>query len=59
MFGFVRVSKLMKIFDELKDSMNTGKTTDVSDYNWKCGNANAVNFIIYRLGLKSGDKKNG
>lgn len=50
---FITKRKLMKILAMLEaDSTRSEKTLDYHDFCWKCGNANAVNFIKSKLGLK-------
>lgn len=45
--------KLNKILEHLEsDSCDESKSDGVNDFYWRCGNANAVNYIRYKLGLK-------
>jgi len=45
--------KLNKILEHLEsDDCDETKSKGWDDYNWRCGNANAVNYIRYKLGLK-------
>ena len=47
--------KLERIFKELEDSTDQSKAAGSSpeerlkDFYWRCGNANAVNYIKYKL----------
>lgn len=40
--------------DSADQSKASGETAEerISDFYWRCGNANAVNYIRYKLGIK-------
>ena len=55
---FIRRKKLIEILNYLeKDSADQSKATGdtpesrTKDFYWRCGNANAVNYIKAKLGL--------
>lgn len=45
----VPLSLLNNIFNDLKDSCDSGNANSINDFNWRCGNANAINYIRYIL----------
>lgn len=50
---FIAKRKLNKILEHLEnDSANTTKYNDEKDFYWKCGNANAVNYIRHCLNME-------
>lgn len=53
MFGLITKKKLLGILGNLSDSQDESKATDVKDFYWRCGNANAINYICSRLGLEN------
>lgn len=49
--------KLNKILTELeRDSCDQTKAYSQNDFYWRCGNANAVNYIRYKLGMEITNK---
>jgi hypothetical protein len=53
LFGLITKKKLLGILGNLSDSQDEGKAIDVNDFYWRCGNANAINYICSRLGLEN------
>lgn len=56
---FIAKRKLIEILEELEnDSCCQDKAYDVKDFYWRCGNANAVNYIRSKLSIKGRSKAN-
>ena len=53
MFGLITKKKLIAILKDLSWSQDERKATDVKDFYWRCGNANAINYICSRLGIEN------
>lgn len=50
--------KLNNILECLEnDSCDQSKVNGVNDFYWRCGNANAVNYIRHKLGIKRKSKR--
>jgi hypothetical protein len=53
LFGLITKKKLIAILKDLSWSQDERKATSVNDFYWRCGNANAINYICSRLGLEN------
>lgn len=51
MFGLITKKKLLSILSNLNDSQDESKAIDVKDFHWRCGNANAINYICRKLNM--------
>lgn len=51
MFGVITKKKLLSILLDLENSCDESKANDIKDFYWRCGNANAVNYICYKTGI--------
>ncbi len=51
MFGLISKKKLLKIIEELGKNNDTAKANGVNDFYFRCGVANAVNYICSKLKL--------
>ena len=51
MFGLITKKKLLKILKELDKNNDTAKANGVDDFYFRCGVANAVNYICYKFKL--------
>ena len=51
MFGLITKKKLLEILKELDKNNDTSKADGVKDYYFRCGVANAINYICYKLKL--------
>ena len=50
---FITTKKLNEILKKLEsNSADQTKAKNVYDFYWRCGNANAVNYIRYKLGME-------
>ena len=53
---FITKKRLNDILKKLEiDSADQTKAKNVDDFYWRCGNANAVNYIRYKLGMEVGN----
>ena len=53
---FITKKRLNDILKELEsDSADETKAENGDDFYWRCGNANAVNYIRYKLGMEEGN----
>lgn len=51
---FITKKRLDNILKHLEsDSADITKAEDGDDYYWRCGNANAVNYIRYKLRMEN------
>ena len=58
MFGLISKRRLRKALEHLEaDSAKSELAHNVHDMNWRFGNANAVNYIKYKLNIKTKDDK--
>lgn len=53
MFGLITKKKLIAILKDLSWSQDERKARDVKDLYWRCGNANAINYICHQLGFEN------
>lgn len=51
MFGLITKKKLLNILEELRKSNDTEKAGGVKEFYFRCGVANAVNYICHKLKL--------
>lgn len=51
MFELITKKKLLKILEELSESNGTDKADGVKDFYFRCGVANAINYICHKLKL--------
>lgn len=51
MFRLISKRKIIGIIESLNDSQDTGLATEKNDFYWRSGNANAINYICYKLGI--------
>ena len=51
MFGLITKKKLLKILKELDKNNDTAKANGVDDFYFRCGVANAVNYICHKFKL--------
>ena len=49
MFGLISKKKLLKIIEELDKNNDTAKASGVNDFYFRCGVANAVNYICHKF----------
>lgn len=49
MFGLISKRKLLKILEELNKNNDTVKANGVNDFYFRCGVANAVNYICHKF----------
>ena len=55
---FITKKRLNDILKKLEiDSADQTKAKNVDDFYWRCGNANAVNYIRYKLGMEVGNDR--
>lgn len=61
MFGLITKKKLLEILKELDKNNYTAKADGVNDFYFRCGVANAVNYICHKFKLDyyaQGDNRN-
>lgn len=49
MFGLISKKKLVEILKELNKNNDTAKANGVNDFYFRCGVANAVNYICHKF----------
>lgn len=48
-------NELVDVLLALNDSCDQSKANGEKDFYWRCGNANAVNYIAYKMGITLND----
>lgn len=50
-FGFISEKELVNVAVEVYERNETSNASDIKDFYYKCGNANAVGYIMSRFGI--------